>query len=150
MKIILSSFMVVNLIPPTRSYKNNKNHVLCHHSLTADSGVWYGLGVGLAVLVLVAIPILILIYLARRVKRIYNSPAARSTAAVTQQHNMMYNPTRGAVTFQNRPGGVMGLTSADPPSYDEVQAEKGKYAVPFPPPYHSLQPSDVDATTVQI
>jgi hypothetical protein len=90
------------------------------------------------VLIPVTLTIIFLLYLARRT----NSPAARSRAAVTPwTRDTTYNPAREAVIVQNS-------AITDLPSYDEVQANKDKYAVQLPPPYPILQPSDAGATAV--
>ncbi len=134
----------MNILGRISSYPVHALHFLLTASV--PSGVWYG--VGLAVIIFATMSIL-LIYLVRRSILIKHVSPSSGAATSPPQH-VAYNLTRETVNVTDKPESIMDLSSAGPPSYAEVEAEKEKYAAELPPTYPGLQPSDMGATAVQL
>ena len=109
------------------------------HAESVPSGVW--VGIAFAVTVLAAV-VVIIIFIVRRSMLAKQLPARPEPAGTSPQH-VAYNA--GNLYYQgptDKPEGVMGLSSAAPPSYADLEADKVQLAAEYPPPsYGDLHPS---------
>ena len=109
------------------------------HAESVPSGVW--VGIAFAVTVLAAV-VVIIVFIVRRTMLAKQLPARPEPASISPQH-VAYNA--GNLYYRdptNKPEGVMGLSSAAPPSYVDLEADKVQLAAEHPPPsYGDLHPS---------